>query len=1219
MTQSPNRLRVLILEDSEDDAHLNALALERHGFSVEWRRAENEQELLGALDEGVPDVILADHGMPRLDSGAALDLLQGRDGAIPFILVSGTIGEETVVGLLHRGANDFVDKSHIDRLGASVDRVLKETRAERNRAETERALRESERRYRCLVMATSDFLWWSDPDGSLYEIDPAWLEYTGYTREQALGWGSFEAIHPDDRDTYLAAWREAIHTGNVFRMEYRLRRHDTGYGWFLDRAAPVHDDASGITEWVGASADISQRKEAEEALRASETRYRLLFEDAPNGVLIMDDEAVVDCNARAPGIFGRVREDLVGLSVAAFSPALQPNGDPSAEMARQLTEAARTSGPQEFEWTILRGDGTPATLEVLLAPIDHHLHAIVRDVTERRAIERREREHYAILQGLSEGTTDFVYVKDTGGRYIHINAAAATAMGNTVSGILGHTDAEILASDAARQATADDEAALAASQPHTFDETVDLGRPRILQTTKGVCRALDGEILGVFGISRDVTEQRASEAEMRKLSRAVQQAADAIIITDADRVIEYVNPAFERMTGYTASEVIGQTPSLLSSDHNEPGVRERLRDAVDAGQEFHGMLVNRRRSGELYYADMSIAPIRDDEGRVSHYIGTQYDVTEQLQKEHELTRLAHFDPVTELPNRTLIIDRLNHMLSQAPAVAGRLLVMHVDIDGFGFVNETWGHAGGDHVLKTVADRLSDAAGPAASVARIGNDGFVVALMTGPSEEGAETSTTRVQQTLSKPLSFNDDELRVTGTLGVAYGPEDGHTAEELIAHAEMAMHRARERGREQLAFYTPAMHEEARQWLSVEGDLRRALEHTEFHLEYQPQIDLGTGRISGLEALLRWTHPSHGPVSPGEFIPQLERSGLIVEVGEWVIHQACARIAEWDAALTARGADVIRVAVNLSLVQFERRDLVEVVRHALQASGADPRCLELELTESSLAHNPEDAARTLHALRELGVTIALDDFGTGYSSLNYLKKFPIDNVKIDRVFIEGVTRDPGDAAILRAVLALAGSRGMKTVAEGVETEAQVRFLHAQGCRHVQGFYFAPACTDPEVARMLADACRFDISATDADEQPMIIACSATSQTHTAIHSALQHTACRILDVHEEKAALRTLAVNAPVAVVMADARDGPAASELLERVHALYPAIRRVLIAPVPADDTLRRAVNAAAVHRLLCGPVDMDEMQREIESVLEEYESERARRGEASLQVPNE
>lgn len=959
MTQPLQNLRILILEDSDDDARLSALALERHGVGVEWERVENEPELLGVLDRNTPDVILSDHGMPRLDSARALKLLNDHDKRIPFILVSGTIGEEAVIELFHRDANDFVAKSHLERLGPSVERALKETRAEQKHQAASRALREGERRYRCLVTATSDFLWWADSEGSIYELDPSWLDYTGYTLQQSLGFGSFEAIHPEDRAEYLAAWREAIRTGNVFRREYRLRRHDGAYGWFLDRMAPILDDASSIVEWVGTSADISQRKEAEQALRASEARYRTLFEDSPNGVMIMDGIEVLDCNARAPDIFGRHRDELIGLSVQAFSPMLQPNGDPSGVMAQRLTEAARTHGPQEFEWIILRGDGDRATIEVLLASVDHHLHAVVWDVTE----------------------------------------------------------------------------------------------------------------------------QRAAEAEMRKLSRAVQQAAEGVIITDANRVIEYVNPAFERITGYSADEIIGRTPSFLGSDHNEPGVRERLCDDLDAGREFHGMVVNRRRSGDLYYADMSIAPIRDDQGRLTHFIGTQYDVTVQLQKEHELARLAHFDPVTNLPNRTLIIDRLNHMLTQVPVVPGRLMVMHVDLDGFGLVNESWGHTGGDHVLETVARRLSDAAGPTATVGRIGNDGFVVAAMTTPSEESADTSVTRIQQALSEPTAFDGSELRVTAAIGIAFGPEDGDAAEALMAHAEMAMQRARERGREQMAFYTPAMHEEARQWLSIEGDLRRALQQNEFHLEYQPQVDLDTGRISGLEALLRWVHPARGPVPPGEFIPQLERSGLIVAVGEWVLHEACHRIAEWHAVLIGDRSDAIRVAVNLSLVQFEQRDLVEVVRHALEASGAEPRCLELELTETSLARHPEDATRTLHALRDLGVTVALDDFGTGYSSLNYLKHFPIDSVKIDRVFTDGVTRDPGDAAILRAVLALAESRHMKTVAEGVETEDQVRFLRAEGCRNVQGFYFAAAIAADDIPHMLVDSLRFDVSTKSSDTPP----------------------------------------------------------------------------------------------------------------------------------------
>lgn len=1203
MTASPDILHALILEDSGDDARMTVLALERHGFIVQWQRAETEQEMITALEARTPAVVLADHGMPKLDPGRALDILHTYSPGVPVILVSGTIGEETMVDLLRVGARDFVAKTHLERLGGSVERVLNETRIERERKDAERALRESERRYRCLVTATSDFLWWADTDGAVYEIDPAWLVYTDYDQQQALGWGSFSAIHPDDRDPYLRAWREAIRSGEVFRKEYRLQHRDGGCGWFLDRAAPVFDDESGIIEWVGTSSDISRRKETEEALRVSEARYRKLFEDSPNGILVMDDLQVVDCNTRAPEIFGRSRTDLIGVSVETFSPEYQPKGEKSADLAWRLTEAARHEEAQEFEWTIRRGDGGAAVVEVLLAAVDHYLHAIVRDVTERRALERREREHHAMLQGLSEGTTDFVFVKDTAGRYVHINTAAAGILDRTVEEVLGRTDADLLPPEAAERSMAYDRAILASARPRTFDEQFDLGIPRILQTTKGVCRDPTGEILGVFGISRDVTTQRTIEAEMRKLSRAVQQAADAIIITDADRVIEYVNPAFERVTGYPANEVIGRTPSFLGSEHNDPGVSERLRDDIRAGREFHGMLVNRRRSGELYYADMSIAPIRDDNGRICHFIGSQYDITEQLRTERELARLAHYDPVTELPNRTLTLDRINHMLSQVPHVGGQILVMHVDLDGFGLVNESWGQSGGDHVLARVAEMLTRAAGPAAAVGRIGNDGFVVAVMLASPGEPPDETATRIQHALREPIAFDTSELRMTGTIGIALGPDDGEAAEPLMAHAEMAMQRARERGREQIALYTATMYDEARHSLSLEGDLRRALEQGEFHLEYQPQVDLESGRISGLEALLRWTHPARGPVSPGEFIPLLERSGLIVAVGEWVIREACTQIREWQPELGGDGGEGIRVAVNLSLVQFERRDLVEVVREALYASGTEARFLELELTETSLAHNPDEANRTLHALRELGVTVALDDFGIGYSSLNYLKQFPIDSVKIDRVFIDGMTRDPGDAAILRAVLALAGGRGMKTVAEGVETDGQVRFLRAEGCRHVQGFLFSPAAPAQDIRRMLATSHRFDVSGGDSGQQPVIIACTRDTETRDRIHTALGHAGYRIVDVDGTNAALQALALHARIVVVLADARDGMPATELLRHVRDLSPDIRRALIMPEPGGETLRHAVNTAAVDRLLSIPVDGDELQREIGSLMEDYE----------------
>ena len=1208
MNEADHNLRALILEDSEDDARLEAMALEAQGYALAWERVDTEGTFNAALDRGSPDIILADHSMPQMDSTRALEILNERGTDAPLVLVSGTIGEEAVVSALQHGASDYVSKGSLERLGAAVQRARNEMQLRRDRRSAEDALRASERRYRSLVDAASDFLWWADRTGAVTEVAPGWLEYTGFAAEQALDWDSFAAIHPDDRAGYLAAWREAVRAGSRFAREYRLRRADGGHGWFADRAVPIADESGAVVEWVGASADITQRKEAELALRDSEARYRTLFEQSPNAIFLMEEERVVDCNVRAPGVFGRTREELIGIEWADFSPQRQPNGRRSADLAREHIEAALAGATREFEWQIVRGDGRRATLEVTLSRVDHHLHAIVRDVTERRALEQREREHHSILQGISEGTTDFVFVKDAEGHYLHINSAAAEALGRRPGEILGRTDLDLLDADTAARMMADDLEVLQTGATSTYEEELAVaGRRRVLQTTKGVCVDQRGDVLGVFGISRDVTDEREVAAEMRKLSRAMEQAAEAVMITDADRLIEYVNPAFERITGYGAEEVRGRSPALLRSEQNEPGVRKRLGDAIRAGREFHGILVNRRRSGELYYADMSIAPIRDDAGRITHFVGTQSDATERLRTERELARLAYYDLVTDLPNRTLLVERLDQTLTQARRFGWVVVVVQLDLDSFGLVNETLGHAGGDYVLHTVGQRLQNVIGGDGTAGRIGNDGFTVLVTLTDATDRADRVATEVQAAVSAPIVYQEQEITITATAGVAVGPTDAERAEALMRAAETALHRARGRGREQIAFYAPEMSEQARQALTIESALRRALEQGEFHLEYQPQVDLYTGRISGVEALLRWDHPEQGRVSPAEFMPLLERTGLIVDVGQWVIREACAQVHEWQGELGRDGNGISRVAVNLSLVQFERRDLVEVVREALEVTGTDARFLELELTETSLARHPDEAARTLAALRELGVSVALDDFGVGYSSLNYLKRFPIDTVKIDRVFVEGVTRDAGDAAILRAVLELARSRRMKTIAEGVETEEQVRFLRAEGCRHVQGFHFSRSVSAHELQRMLTSGEPFAVALDAGERLPGILLCSRSGPTRSAVRSALEPEGYRTVDASDPETALEALAVDAHIGVVLADASCEDDAVDLLGRVRTLYPNVRRALIMPSAGNTEMKHAINSGSVNRVLSLPVDAAEMRREAASMFREYEARRS------------
>jgi diguanylate cyclase (GGDEF)-like protein/PAS domain S-box-containing protein len=670
-------------------------------------------------------------------------------------------------------------------------------------------------------------------------------------------------------------------------------------------------------------------------LAASEARYRALFDDAPDGILLMEGDRIADCNARALAIHARERADLIGRSVESISPAHQADGVPSGEKARAFVEAALAGATQAFEWEVIRGDGQQVTVEVVLGRIDHngntHLHAIVRDITARRR----------------------------------------------------------------------------------------------------------------------------AEAERRMLSRAIEQAAEAIFVTDATETIEYVNPAFERITGYSGHEVQGYTPNFLCSGQGDKGTRARLRAAIEAGEAFEGVLVNRRRDGALYYADMSVAPVRSETGALTHFIASQLDISDKLRAEHELARIAYYDPVTDLPNRTLLMDRLHQLLNQRERHGGDLAVLQIDLDNFARVNDSWGHSGGDHALHTVGERLAALVDTDMPLARVGNDGFVVVAHLGPQSDTAERWIERIQTAITPPMTHDGDEIAITATIGIALAPQDAEQAETLIEHAETALNRARQQGPGEFAFYRPAMNAEARHALALERDLRQALERDEFHLAYQPQVDVQSGRIAGAEALLRWRHPERGTVSPAEFIPLLERSGLIVAVGQWVIEQACRRISEWQPRLKTASGDSARIAVNLSLVQFERQDLVAIVRAGLERTGADPRHLEVELTETSLAQHPQAAARTLQALRDLGVTVALDDFGVGYSSLSYLQRFPIDVVKIDRVFVQGITEDAGDAAILRAVLDLGHSRQMRTVAEGAETRQHIAALLAEGCRHVQGFYFSP--------------------------------------------------------------------------------------------------------------------------------------------------------------------
>ncbi|HYD78588.1 MAG TPA: EAL domain-containing protein [Paucimonas sp.] len=565
----------------------------------------------------------------------------------------------------------------------------------------------------------------------------------------------------------------------------------------------------------------------------------------------------------------------------------------------------------------------------------------------------------------------------------------------------------------------------------------------------------------------DIAARKQAEKALQLRQRAIDSSANAIMLIRAEKpdyIVDDVNPAFERMTGYGRSEIIGQSYHILQADYrDQPGIEE-IRGAMREQREGYARLRSYRKDGSLFWNDLYISPVRDAAGKVSHFVVTQYDITAAKRYEAELEYQANRDALTGLANRNLLRDRLGQALAYAGRYGHSVWIVLVDLDRFKFINDTLGHKAGDALLNKVAERLLQAVRETDTVARLGGDDFVLILPERSDERLTMGAVQRIMQAVSRPLVIEGHEFFPTCSTGVSAYPADGQDADTLIKHAEIAMYRAKENGRNTVQFYTSAMNAEALERLKLEGSLRSAVEREEFILHYQPQVDLASGRVTGMESLIRWQHPELGMVPPGRFIGLAEETGLIVPIGSWAIRTACAQAK----SLQNQGFGQLRVAVNLSARQFYQHDLVKTVATALNEAELAPDCLEIELTESLVMTDVERAIAVLRDLKALGVQISIDDFGTGYSSLSYLKRFPIDVLKIDQSFVRDITEDADDAAIVLSIISLAHSLRLKVIAEGVETAEQLAYLRQHGCDQIQGYYFSKPLPAPALQSLLAE-------------------------------------------------------------------------------------------------------------------------------------------------------
>ena len=554
-------------------------------------------------------------------------------------------------------------------------------------------------------------------------------------------------------------------------------------------------------------------------------------------------------------------------------------------------------------------------------------------------------------------------------------------------------------------------------------------------------------------LEHEVLVRRRTETALRVRDRAIQAAMNAVVITDftaPDNPIEYVNPAFTRITGYAPDEVIGRNPRFLESLEPNQSAMEEIRAAVREQREGTAVLRNRRKDGTPFWNELCIAPVRDDVGATTHFVGVLNDVSMAREHESRLRHQATHDSLTGLPNRVMLHDRLDQAIAYARRARDQLAVLWLDLDHFKFVNDSYGHRTGDELLTLVAGRLRAAVRDSDTVVRLGGDEFVVLMLGVGGEADASGAARRVLDGLNQPFELEGRRLHASASVGISLFPEDGQTSEQLLMHADTAMYRAKSEGRNGFQFYRRELGQQAQERETLARALHSALENGEFELHYQPKVLTADRRICGVEALIRWHHPELGMVPPLSFIPLAEETGLIVPIGEWVLKTACRQAQAWHDA----GFIGLTMAVNVSARQFQQNDMVGTVQRCLAESGLSGDLLELEITESLLMDKSEALIHTLNGIKALGVSLALDDFGTGFSSLGYLRRFPLDNVKIDRSFVANVTSDAADASIAKAIIAMSHSLGLKVVAEGVESSAHLSFLQDNHCDTAQGYLFS---------------------------------------------------------------------------------------------------------------------------------------------------------------------
>ncbi len=714
---------------------------------------------------------------------------------------------------------------------------------------------------------------------------------------------------------------------------------------------------------------------------------------------------------------------------------------------------------------------------------------------------------------------------------------------------------------------------------------------------------VDQQQTGAFTVARDFSSFRAAQNDSLLRLRALDACSNGIIISNARQThqpIVYVNAAFERITGYSAHEVIGRNCRFLSKGIKSTKEREILRSAIARGESTQVTIQNSRKDGSLFWNELKIEPIYDEDNTLSHFVGVQTDVTEQLKYIKDLSFYATHDRLTALPNRTLLEDRLEHAYNIAQRYKQLTAVLFIDLDDFKPINDAFGHGIGDEVLKEVSERLRCNARNSDTLARLGGDEYILLLTEISHEYQVTAIAERIIESIDHAFIINDLELHITCSIGISLFTEQLDNAQTLLQQADMAMYRAKQNGRNTYNIYTSDLDQSANDNMQLRNDLRSAIQNDQLLLHYQPQIDGRTGKIAGIEALLRWNHPLRGMISPADFIHLAEANGQIVPIGQWVLEQTCAFIRE----LLELNLCDCPISINVSPVQLQRQAFDQVVMDALAASGLAAKYLELEITESILLSDMERVLKMLRALNRAGVQIAIDDFGTGFSSLNYLKLLPLNKVKIDKSFINEIIHNPHDAALTKSIISMAHHLSMSVIAEGVEDLAQYTFLLNNKCEYFQGYFFSKPLNRQDLIAYLRANSRGITLPTNKIETPnTLLLIDDEENILRALKRTLRKDNYNILTCTNAQQAFELLAVN-NVHVIISDQRmPGMTGTEFLKKVKDIYPNTIRMVLSGFTDLNSVTDAINQGAIYKYLTKPWDDQALSDSIRQAFKQYE----------------